>query len=83
MMTGEDSTLGLSTIKCWRCVRGSTQARRSWRVFVCYNLRMNSTPNDVFDEWYSDTHGGTEDFEMESDVDEIVSDISFDDPESY
>lgn len=44
---------------------------------------MNSTPNDVFDEWYSDTHGGTEDFEMESDVDEIVSDISFDDPESY
>lgn len=44
---------------------------------------MSSTPGDVFDEWYSDTHGGTEDFEMESDVDEIVSDISFDDPESY
>ncbi len=42
-----------------------------------------TTPKEQFDNWFSDTHGGTGDFEIESDCDEIVEDISFDNPESF
>lgn len=46
---------------------------------------MNSTPEyDVWDDWFSTTYGGTEEVEIESDVDEVVEDFSsFDDPESF
>lgn len=37
---------------------------------------MSSTPHDeeVFDEWFSETHGGTGEFDLESDVDEVTYD---------
>lgn len=44
---------------------------------------MEPKPEDRFDAWWGDTHDGTGDFEYEGDVDECVSDLSFDDPESY
>lgn len=38
--------------------------------------------NDPFDSWFEDEHG-TGEVEIESDVDEIVSDLSYDDAKSY
>lgn len=38
--------------------------------------------SDPFTDWYEDEHG-TGEVEFESDVDEVVNDISFDDAESF
>ena len=39
---------------------------------------MSSTPEERFDWWFEETHGGTGELELESDVDECVED-RFDD----
>lgn len=45
---------------------------------------MSSSPErDIWDDWFSETHGGTGELEMDGDVDECVEDLSFDDPESW
>lgn len=45
---------------------------------------MSSTPHDdeVFDEWFSETHGGTGELELDPDVDECVED-EFNDIDLY
>lgn len=42
---------------------------------------MNKNTNDPFDDWYQDEHG-TGELEIESDVDDVFADESYDDPES-
>jgi len=44
---------------------------------------MSSTPDTEFDQWFSDTHGGsTPEWEEELDADECVED-QFDDIDEY
>ena len=43
---------------------------------------MSSTPQDRFDEWWSEDHGDTG-ILGDGDGDEMVEPDSFDDPESY
>jgi hypothetical protein len=43
---------------------------------------MSSTPEDQFDEWWSETREGTGELELDSDVDECDEDC-FDDIDLY
>ena len=43
---------------------------------------MESTPESVFDEWWSETHDGTGDLDMDADVDEVDFDQMTDNDES-
>jgi len=66
-----------------KMARLSTRPRHK-RGLVLYNISMNSTPDEQ-EDWYSETYGGTGEFEIESDVDECfyTEDDSFDDKDLY
>lgn len=67
----------------WECSRSCKLNRKQkpWSATpgflycMLYNICMSTDP---FDEWYSETHDGTGELELEGDVDECVED-SFDD----
>ena len=40
---------------------------------------MSTTPESAYDAWFEDDRGGSQSPELESDVDEVVQDDSFDD----
>jgi hypothetical protein len=40
---------------------------------------MNSTPEEVWSDWFNETHNGTGEIEFDSDVDECVMPEPFDD----